>query len=71
MQPEKTPDIISFIAEEIETDEWNDSAKLIELYKNATTEEKDVIDRFMLDLCGWQFPTALMLTEDRGYYVED
>jgi len=51
--------IVSRIAELIETDDCDQSERLIDTYKAATKKQKEAIDDLMICLCGYSMPTLI------------
>lgn len=50
---------IALIVNEILSDGDDESEKLLRLYRNATKEERMLIDAFCVYLCGWSVPTLV------------
>ena len=51
--------ILQTIADEIFSDDCDDSNKLLWDYQHATEDEKAVIDATLIHLCGWSLKTLL------------
>jgi len=56
---EKISNIIWTIFAEIESDDENDSERLLDYYLRCTAKERAVVDNVLMYLCGWTFETIL------------
>jgi hypothetical protein len=52
-------DLIPTIMSEIESDQENESDRLLAYYLRCNTQEKAVVDNVLMYLCGWTFETLL------------
>ena len=55
-------DVISTIRQEAESDEENESAKLLNMYHNASDEEKAIMDSVLVTICGWTMESIIEMT---------
>jgi len=62
-------DVISTIETEILSDESNESMKLLAMYKDATEEERAIMDTMLVDICGWTMGSIIMLASGREKYL--
>ena len=51
--------LIPTIMSEMESDEENESDRLLAYYLRCNTQEKAVVDNVLMYLCGWSFETLL------------
>jgi hypothetical protein len=56
---EKISNIIPTLYAEIESDEENESEALLGYYRECNANEKAVVDKVMMYICGWTFETIL------------
>jgi hypothetical protein len=56
---DKISNIIPTIFAEMESDDENESEKLLKYYLDAAWKERAVVDNVLLYLCGWSFKTIL------------
>jgi hypothetical protein len=56
---EKIQNLISTLYAEIESDGENESEELLEYYLNCNQQERDVVDKVLIYICGWTFETLL------------
>ena len=56
-----TPDITGTIFEAIESDDHRANARLVRTYEQADVAQKEVIDDFLITLCGYSMPTILKM----------
>jgi len=56
---DKISNIIPTIFAEMESDDENESEKLMKYYLDAAWKERAVVDNVLLYLCGWSFKTIL------------
>lgn len=63
------PDVVTVICQEIFADDYNDTEKLTTIYEGSDKDGKDLIDRFLIALCGWTFESLQDLAEQREMFV--
>ena len=51
--------LIPTIMSEMESDQENESDRLLAYYLRCNTQEKAVVDNVLMYLCGWSFETLL------------
>lgn len=71
MENERSLDIVCTIAREIETDYENGSKSLAHMYEHGTPAEQVIIDRVLVAICGWSYPTLKHLATEGGFWLED
>jgi hypothetical protein len=67
------PNLIESIVEAIESDDANrekQSARLVALYENSTTEMKAAIDCAFVALCGWSVATLITNTNKEALELQ-
>ena len=56
-------DIIGTIISEAETDNENESDRLLEFYKACNSSERAIIDLVLMYICGWRMKTIIDKSE--------
>jgi hypothetical protein len=56
---EKIRNLIATIFAEMESDGDNESEELLEYYLRCNRQERDVVDKVLIYICGWTFETLL------------
>jgi hypothetical protein len=56
---EKIQNLISTIFAEMESDGDNESEELLEYYLYCNQQERAVVDKVLIYICGWTFETLL------------
>ena len=64
-------DVVSTIYNEIATDDYNQSARIIEKYEAMNDEQKHIVDDLLMDICGWTLDSLIDLAKDRECFVEE
>ena len=71
MENEHILDIVGTIARAIETDYENGSRSLAHMYEHGTPAEQVIIDKVLVAICGWSYPTLKYIATKRGFWLED
>ena len=62
---EKRLDIISTIRSEMESDDDNESVRLLGLYEAADDNERAILDAALVALCGWTMENIIETTDGK------
>ena len=63
------PDVVTVIYQELMNDDYNETEKLTAIYDESDKDGKDLIDRFLIALCGWAFESLQELATEREIFV--
>jgi hypothetical protein len=58
-----SPDVLAALTQAILTDDMNQSDRLVRLYESSDMDEKDLIDRLLIIICGYSMPTLIEKSE--------
>ena len=67
----KRLDVVSAIRNAMETDDENDSMRLLSLYGDADETERAVMDVLMINICGYTLSSIITEAEENGYLLDD
>lgn len=68
---EKRLDVVSAIRNAMETDDENDSMRLLSLYEEADETERAITDVLMINICGYTLSSIIREAEENGYLLDD